>query len=163
MVPLFERKLMRRQNLTETLPVAIVLYCCTHTDSSGYHYEWIRALDTYDIHADMREASDSARTTRVADDEEKDASGAAKTCNSGDTNVAGDDAHKGIDILSQFLRDDGGHHTAMEEFLHRVQFGDSGEKKSNDESDSSSESSVENKEPDVMSDDDDQALQLNSQ
>ena len=108
----------------------------------------------------MREASDSARTTRVADDEDKGASDAARTRNSGDTIVAGDDAHKSIDILSQFLRDDGGLHTAMEESFHRVQFGGSAEKKSIDESDSSCEPSMENKEPNVMSDDGSQTLQL---
>ena len=27
------------RSMTETLPVAIVLYCCTHSDSTGYHYE----------------------------------------------------------------------------------------------------------------------------
>ena len=47
------------RSMTETLPVAIVLYCCTHSDSSGYHYEWIRPLDTCDVPADTTNASDS--------------------------------------------------------------------------------------------------------
>ena len=80
---------------------------------------------------DTYKSSDSRDTTRALDDEEE----------------------KGIDILSEFLKGDGEHHTAMDKFLHRVQFGDEGE-----EVDSSTESSSEDKEPDVMSDDEGHTL-----
>ena len=147
------------RSTTETIHV-LLLYCCAHVDNFGYHDEWIRPLVTCNAAAEATKVSESVCAFRVADDEEKSASDTAQGSNSGDTATAGDDAHKGIDIVSQFLRDDGGYHTAMEEFLHRVQFGDAGEKKSNNESDSSSESSVETKDSDVMSKDDNQTLQM---
>ena len=66
-------------------------------------------------------------------------------------------SYQHVDPVGQFQRRPNLHHSVMERFLHRAYFGDKGEQGYGE---SSSESSPTNQVPDVMSEEEEQILQL---
>ena len=53
------------RSFPETNYVQLLLYCCTHGDSSGYHYEWIRPFDISTAMPDLAANNDNSDVTQA--------------------------------------------------------------------------------------------------